>query len=289
MHHNPHTVPPAASTPPPPAARSPRNRTVVNPVHMFREADLHPALWPPVILRWLALPNPLPRAPPRSHRTLPADTPAPPAPVLRCLASRQQRDLFFAVLYTLHWLKGTYDVCSIQLVRVRIAASAGVGARTWELRAPRVIAGPRSVPYLAYVDAAYRAQERRRRAGGRVRDAGRLQDDAGIETYDLALLIGMAQMQRQAGIDKPVYTTKVLYPNSEGSALILLTARIWRESMVALDDNAPTLRKMGVTRETVHVWGRQEDWRENDGSVTSGFRGFGFSGFRVFVGFQEIE
>ncbi|KAI0062124.1 hypothetical protein BV25DRAFT_1825988 [Artomyces pyxidatus] len=255
------------------AQPAPDTPYVVNPAVMFHEPARHPLGWPPVIIRWLAIPRPLPRAP-APLCALPPHTSFPdyltrliPAP---CDPPRSPEDFRRLFAHTVHWLKGPLGL----RFRNTLDPYLDVDRRRYDLPSVRTLAGARTyAPFLVYIDAHHRQDERMKRRGHpswrsvNNLDAARhvlpAQDDDAVDVFDLAVLVGMAQMQRARGIPGCVFTTRVVYPDCEGTGMILLTARVWRETLDALDEHRDTLRKIELTKAHLDVRSVPGDWETN--------------------------
>ncbi|KAI0326227.1 hypothetical protein GY45DRAFT_1374121 [Cubamyces sp. BRFM 1775] len=242
---------------------------VANPVKMFDRIVIHPVAWPNEALRWMGVPRHLPTTPP----TQPVDLP-------QGVMSAGLRQIFDYVADTIRQgttvsredlsnlvVEAFASTACVQNAFIYTRAKAYLTLGEFRVRVEPMhgFSGSGIAPVLAYVDERFRAAQRAKLFTWRATcmDSGdNRQDDDRVDMMDVVLLLAMAQEHRRWSVPADAtgcHTTRVMYPNAKGDALIVLTAVTPAETLAGIQDAADTLKRIKFSRREVRILGRNEE------------------------------
>ncbi|RDB27178.1 hypothetical protein Hypma_004385 [Hypsizygus marmoreus] len=120
------------------------------------------------------------------------------------------------------------------------------------------------IPIFAFTNADYRRRFRDGARPGLAYKGPPVQDDWALDPLDLALLVAMAQGQRDNGVEQEVYTVYLLYPNLACTDVIVLTGNIPSQSLDAIREGREDMPgKIDVALGTVPIVVNADPLREN--------------------------
>ncbi|KAI0354792.1 hypothetical protein OH77DRAFT_358815 [Trametes cingulata] len=237
---------------------------IANPVKMFDHIVVHPVAWPAEALRWMGVPRRLPVTPPTATRPLPE--------AVMSAALRQTYDHIANTLKGGHKasredlanlvLEAFVSIADVQKVNIyrRAKAYLSLGDMRVRLEPLHGFSGSGVAPVLAYVDEPHRRQQRARlfcahATRHECEQAQQIDDEVAV--LDVAMLLAYAQEHKRWGVPPDSagnHTTRVMYPNDDGNAMIVLTAVTPAETLVGIQEGNDTLKRIKFSRRTVNIF-----------------------------------
>ncbi|KAI0373767.1 hypothetical protein BV20DRAFT_962349 [Pilatotrama ljubarskyi] len=237
---------------------------IANPVKMFDRIVVHPVAWPAEALRWMGVPHRLPVTPPITPRPLPKAFMAAAlrqtydhvADTLKSGRKASREDLANLVL------EAFVSAAEVQKVNVyrRAKAYLSLGDMRVRLEPLHGFSGSGVAPVLAYVDEPHRRQQHAKLFcvhATRSECEHAQQKDDDVAVIDVAMLLAFAQEHKRWGVPPDAdgnHTTRVMHPNEQGNAMIMLTAVTPAETLVGLREGHDMLKRIGFTRRTINIF-----------------------------------
>ncbi|KAH9891914.1 hypothetical protein C8Q73DRAFT_792235 [Cubamyces lactineus] len=242
---------------------------MANPVKMFDRIVIHPVAWPNEALRWIGVPRHLPTTSSPSPVKLPqgvmssalrqtyehvADTIRQGVPVAREDLSNLVIDAFASI-------------ACVQSAFIYSRAKAYLTLGEFRVRVEPMhgFSGSGIAPVLAYVDEPFRVAQRAKLLTWRATCMDRgdhRQDDNRVDMMDVVLLLAMAQEHKRWSVPADAtgcHTTRVMYPNAKGDAMIVLTAVTAAETLAGIQNAADTLKRIKFSRREVRILESSDD------------------------------
>ncbi|OSC97996.1 hypothetical protein PYCCODRAFT_1471351 [Trametes coccinea BRFM310] len=243
---------------------------IPNPVQMFDRIVIHPIAWPEEALRWMGVPRRLPSTLPPRSVTLP--------PATMSAALRKAYDNVAEMLDSGEHVPredlsnlvvdAFAAIAKVQNVYVYHRAKAYLSLGDMRVRVEPIHGFSASgvAPVLAYLDEPFRRAQRARlmcwRGIHADCHAAHQQEDR-VDVMDAVLLLAYAQEHRRWSAPPDAagnHITRVMYPNTAGDAMIVLTAITPAETLVGIQDGHEILKRIRFSRQAIPIMAQDKEW-----------------------------
>ncbi|KAI9069369.1 hypothetical protein FKP32DRAFT_1753878 [Trametes sanguinea] len=241
-----------------------------NPVQMFDRIVIHPIAWPEEALRWMGVPRRLPSTPSSKGAALPPATMSAAlrktydnvAEVLRSGEHVPREDLSNLVV------EAFAAIAEVQNVNIYHRAKAYLSLGDMRVRVEPMhgFSGSGIAPVLAYLDEPFRRAQRAKLMcwrGTHAEGHEAHQQEDRVDVMDAVLLLAYAQEHRRWSAPPDAagnHTTRVMYPNTSGGAMIVLTAITPAETLAGIQDGHEILTRIRFSRQTFQIVAEDRKW-----------------------------
>ncbi|CDO72184.1 hypothetical protein BN946_scf184970.g36 [Trametes cinnabarina] len=236
---------------------------MANPVKMFNRIVIHPISWPDEALRWMGIPHRIPIIPLATSAALPPR-----------VMSASLKNAYGSVTDVLDSgkhvpreelsnlvVEAFAAMAEVQNVNIYSRAKAYLVLGDMRVRVEPMhgFSGSGVAPVLAYLDEPFRRAQRVKLLYWRGNNADSNeahQEEERVDMMDAVLLLAFAQEHRRWSAPPDAtgnHTTRVMYSNTLGDTMIVLTAITPAETLVGIQQGYDTLKRIRFTRQAVKI------------------------------------